>query len=91
MNPFLWYDPTIRFCLCETCHLYDSTAAHVKPDAFLDSMAAINPEKITRLRELTSKPVPQGIDPRTIDWQQVYSNIEENGRPVGDEIFEGFA
>ncbi len=90
-NPFLWYDPTIRFCLCDTHHLYDSAAPHVDQEAFERVMIERYPDKIKRLREILNAPVPDGIDPRIIDWEQVYANIEEFGRPSGDEIFEGFA
>ena len=91
LNPFLQVDPTIQFCLCDTCHRYNADAPHVDPDAFLEKMGAINPLKVTRLREITEKPVPPGIDPRIIDWEKVHANIVEHGRPLGDEILEGMA
>ena len=96
LNPFLWYDPTIQFCLCETCHLYGPDAPHAPhggQDAFEKAMGRIDPLKIERLREVNSKPIltGKGIDPRKIDWEKVYGNIEQHGRPIGNEIFEGMA
>ena len=93
LNPFLQVDPTIRFCLCDTCHRYNSAAPHNDQEAFEVSMATINPLKIARLREITSKPVlaGKGIDPRIIDWEAVYGNIKEHGRPLQNEILEGMA
>ena len=90
-NPFLHVDPTIRFCLCDTCHLYASESPHVDQEAFLRSMAMATPLKVQRLREITEKPVPPRIDPRVIDWEKVHAHIVKHGRPLQNEILEELA
>lgn len=88
MTPFLWYDPTLQFCLCTDHHLWTDDAPHQDQAAFEDRMAVCCPHKAKRLIEVNSKPVAPVIDPRIIDWELVYENLVEHGRPLGNEIFE---
>lgn len=87
LNPFVWYDPTLQFCLCyEPCHQYGPDAPHVDQARFEARMAVCCPDKAKRLREVNSKPVPPCIDPRLVNWEKVFRSIELHGRPLGNEI-----
>lgn len=89
LNPFLWYDPTVQFCLCyDLCHQHGPDAPHVDQARFEDRMAIRTPNKVKRLTAVNSKPLPPPIDPRIIDWEKVYGNLLEHGRPLGNEICE---
>ncbi|HDZ37282.1 MAG TPA: hypothetical protein ENH62_03175 [Marinobacter sp.] len=91
LNPFLRYDPTLQFCLCNDCHLHTDDAPHRDQAAFVERMIICCPHRVQRLLELYSKPVPPVIDPRIIDWKKVHANLVEHGRPLGNEILEGLA
>ena len=88
LNPFFWYDPTLQFCICGYCHLQSPDAPHVSQERFEDAMMARVPDKIKRLREANTGPLPPTIDARIIDWKWVYANLVIHGRPVGNEILE---
>ena len=77
LNPFLWYDPTLQFCLCNDCHLYAKDAPHKDWAAFLVQMAIWTPDKVKLLRAVNSKPVPPPIDPRIIDWKLVCPDCKD--------------
>lgn len=87
LNPFLWYDPTLQFCLCTHDHLYALDAPHHDQATFERRMAIRAPDKAERLTEVNSKPMPPPIDARIIDWKLVYEHLVEHGRPLGNEIF----
>ena len=86
LNPFLWYDPSLQFRLCNRCHLHADDAPHKDQAAFERRMAIRTPDKAKRLREVNSKPVPPVIDQRLINWEKVFMSIEQHGRPIGNEI-----
>lgn len=87
LNPFYWYDPTLQFRLCPTCHKHRPCAPHVNQQAFEAKMMDKTPVKIQTLQALKQGPLIK-IDARTIDWKKVYANLLEHGKPLGNEIFE---
>ncbi len=88
LNPFIWHDPTLQFCLCAICHLHSDDAPHRDQGAFEDRMAIRNRDKVKRLTAVNRKPMLPPIDPRIIDWKLVYEHLVEFGRPLGNEIFQ---
>lgn len=75
LNPHVWYDPDLQFELCDICHKYDNDAPHVDNAGFLIKMASKTPEKVGKIHELTSGPLPD-IDVRTMDWTEVYKQLK---------------
>ena len=88
LNAFFWYDPTLQFRLCDECHKYDIDAPHCDQERFEETMRLRDPEKVKRLRDVSTGPLPPTIAARIIDWETVYGNLVIHGRPVGNEILE---
>lgn len=75
LNPYVWYDPDLQFELCDMCHKYKSSAPHSNNNAFLKFMAEKTPDKVAKIRALTTGPLIN-IDVRTMDWKEVYKELE---------------